>query len=435
MNTLLQTYQEISEHIPLLEQYEQLRSQHSHLQQLLVFIYKDILEFHRRALKVFRQPGVLTQSKIQIVTLTARHEAWKQLFHATWKTFRANFDTIISNLDSHRKRLDSQALVVGVQETIRTLNELREIRQAVQAKSQEYEEEDQRNRRCKVVSWLSAADIESDHDGYLEAQQESGINGEWLFEHNIISSWADRNSICAPLLWINGKPGAGTTFTPLANPLCLLNDAFVGKTILASALIEKCRSQPNSPVAFFYCKHKDNTRDNFVAFARSIISQLSKLNPLLDPFILDTASSRGTNVLQSPETAKEILNVALESFAGLRLIIDGLDECSKSQKEKISSWTQSAFPPLQSDSSAPPRCCFVSQHDNDTGRLFKSFATFEIKEHHNRQDIENYCKAQATEISADFSLSSDDVKRLREAVTKKADGKPLSKVWRQSNSL
>ncbi|EHA53524.1 hypothetical protein MGG_15510 [Pyricularia oryzae 70-15] len=56
-NSLLDTYQEIGEQIPLLESFKTLfqDSVNTHMRQLLVLIYEDILRFQLLALRYFRK--------------------------------------------------------------------------------------------------------------------------------------------------------------------------------------------------------------------------------------------------------------------------------------------------------------------------------------------------------------------------------------------
>lgn len=70
LNTLLEAYQEIGEHMPLLEQYESLMVNNPYLQQVVGFIYKDILDFHRKAMKHFRQRGLPHGIQVQDDALT-----------------------------------------------------------------------------------------------------------------------------------------------------------------------------------------------------------------------------------------------------------------------------------------------------------------------------------------------------------------------------
>ena len=52
-DALLDAYQRIGEQIPLLIQYQTLFQTHPHMRQLLVDIYRDILDFHKEAIKHF----------------------------------------------------------------------------------------------------------------------------------------------------------------------------------------------------------------------------------------------------------------------------------------------------------------------------------------------------------------------------------------------
>jgi hypothetical protein len=52
-DTLLDAYQQIGEQIPLLLQYQTVFETSPHMASVLEMIYKDILEFHQQALRVF----------------------------------------------------------------------------------------------------------------------------------------------------------------------------------------------------------------------------------------------------------------------------------------------------------------------------------------------------------------------------------------------
>lgn len=61
---LLDAYQEISEQIPLLLQYQNVFQNNPHMTSVLEMIYKDILEFHQQALRVFGKSGRFARNKM-----------------------------------------------------------------------------------------------------------------------------------------------------------------------------------------------------------------------------------------------------------------------------------------------------------------------------------------------------------------------------------
>ncbi len=54
---LLGVYESLGEELPLILQYEKLFSEDPNMKRVLTYLYKDVLEFHRRALKYFQQPS------------------------------------------------------------------------------------------------------------------------------------------------------------------------------------------------------------------------------------------------------------------------------------------------------------------------------------------------------------------------------------------
>ncbi|CAO2653801.1 Nn.00g032120.m01.CDS01 [Neocucurbitaria sp. VM-36] len=385
LNTLLDAYQEIGEHIPLLQQYESQLKNNPYIQELVGLIFKDVLIFHRKAMKHFRQ------------------RAWRKLFHATWRTFGTDFSAIISNLQSHRRLLDSQAIFLSVQETMKVMKEVHDGRRVLDAECRRRKDEEERYRQHAVISWLSAADSTSDHEEALAIHEEQPESGRWFFQQDVVKNWVNSCLSSDSILWVNGKPGAG-------------------KTILASSLIAERRNQSSTPLVYFYCKHGDTSRDNFIGFAKSAIFQFTRLNPSLLPFILEKRAVTGTASLRSPRIAKEILEAAIESSGDLIFIVDGLDECIMAQKKEIIAWVRSAVALAETDGSKSFRACFFSQEDNDIGKLLRDVPTFRIMETHNSEDILRFCRRRAITMGKSFQLSPQDVENMASHVADKADG-------------
>lgn len=63
-NALLDAYLEIGENIPQFAQYQNMFESNVYMQIALAHIYEDILEFHREALRFFRQRSKYVQLKL-----------------------------------------------------------------------------------------------------------------------------------------------------------------------------------------------------------------------------------------------------------------------------------------------------------------------------------------------------------------------------------
>ncbi|KAH0537608.1 hypothetical protein FGG08_005600 [Glutinoglossum americanum] len=390
-DALLDAYQDIGESIPLFAQYESLFKNNPYMYTVLELIYVDILEFHRKALGYFKQ------------------RMWKQLFHATWKTFRTKFSGILANLRRHKTLVESQANLIQ-------FTEIQKTRAAAEAQVRSMRKTELRQMRMEVRSWLSSADSDMDHESVAKVRVDYPDTGRWLLKQSQVRAWCDPDSSSIQLLWLNGIPGAG-------------------KTVLASLLIDECRKIPTICVAFFYCKYEDPQRNSFVAIARSILLQLLHHKKTLLSYIYEKAFTGGGSSLESLELAQELLKVALMAFDRVYLVIDGLDECRKTEKMLISTWFQSMVNSVSADDPLNLRCLFIGQVDNDTSHLLNAIPTLQITSAHNSEDIANYCKVWAGKIREKFELSSVDTESLVTTVSARADGMFLFARLVMSNFL
>ncbi len=55
LNSVLKAYQEIGDEIPLLLGFQEFFSSNKHMRAVLVMMYEDVLDFHKEALRCFRQ--------------------------------------------------------------------------------------------------------------------------------------------------------------------------------------------------------------------------------------------------------------------------------------------------------------------------------------------------------------------------------------------
>ncbi|KAL1647099.1 hypothetical protein SLS58_002870 [Diplodia intermedia] len=143
-NALLDAYVDIGESIPLLAQYEQLFQDKAQMHVVLEFVYTDVLDFHSSAIKYFKSP------------------VWKQLFHATWKTFRSKFEPTLNNLRRHKSLLETESNLLFLQQ-------YQVDRQNTQVQFENIELQAEHNRKIAINNWLSPAENECRRSSHGQA--------------------------------------------------------------------------------------------------------------------------------------------------------------------------------------------------------------------------------------------------------------------------
>lgn len=375
---LLDAYKQIGENFPLLLQYQNLFKDNQYMQQVLEQIYSDILEFHRRALKFFKQ------------------RAWRQLFRASWKDFKTRFQGILENLRRHRDLLESQAGLVHYEASqaarLAAENSIRAIEEALFMQQ-----------RTSVQDWLCSANVSNDQERFTDVRSYSVNYGHWLLKRRQVSSWMDPASNAIPLFWLHGIPGAG-------------------KTILASFIIERIQRIPNIQVAYFYCKHADILKSTIIVIAKSMLVQLLRQNESLLSYLYEKSSSSGESCLETVTLAKDLLETALKSTDNVFLVIDGLDECEKKDKSAIINWFKAIINTSAESDSGRIRALFISQDDGEIRKLLPSVPKLQIKSEDNREDIRSYTDREAIRLQTKFDLSATKIDQISSKVCERAEG-------------
>ncbi|PWY71403.1 hypothetical protein BO83DRAFT_379245 [Aspergillus eucalypticola CBS 122712] len=375
-NELLDTYKVIGESIELLENCNELIDGNHLVQQALVSMFQDIFEFHQTALAYFRKP------------------MWKQVFQATWSTYKAKFGPVVDSLKRH-KQVFGDRLTFAQLENIRSEG----IRSSEALKKLQKNEEIGRLR--DIQYWLNSADIASDQDTFTSVRSRNTQAGIWILRHQLYCSWKERKA--QPMLWVNGIPGAG-------------------KTILASIMVEDCLKSYEY-TAWFYFRNGDAQRSSFLNLASSLISQLLEHNSDLLPYVFEEMCRKGKRSFSSEILAKELLEVILRNSGHVCIILDGLDECSRMERKKILEWIcLISEHPQNRDNSYSTICLLVSQRDGITSKALRDIPSLEITPKHTRDDILAFLWSRGSEIQTKFQISDESTKTMVELVMGKAGG-------------
>lgn len=334
------------------------------------------------------------------------------------------------NIQRHGRLVESQANLIEFEQLFQ---ELQRQRVAAEAEFKHGRAEEKRQRRIVVRNWFSAAGTDSDQVKGLETRKAYPGSGCWLLKNNLMQAWINPEFCSIPLLWVNGIPGAGTytvgfdvynwSFPRLT---VALNYIPPGKTVLASVVIEESqRLRKEHPifVVFFYCKHRDPKRDNFTAVIRGMLVQILQQDDSLLPYLYEKASLSGEPVLESLTLAKELLETALKSLEKVYVIIDGIDECEKNERERIIMWFRSTIDSLPANESESLRCLFLSQDDGVIGKLLSKTPVIRISLEDTSDDIRRYTTVWSQKIQARFGISDADRKDIAAIVAERAKGK------------
>ncbi|KAI0861632.1 hypothetical protein F4860DRAFT_475705 [Xylaria cubensis] len=364
-NCLLDAYQEIGEQIPKFQMYqERTFASNRDLRRILVFIYSDIMWFHREILRQLKQRG------------------WETLFTSTWGDFATCLDQIKANISrSHR--------LISGDVSFKEMEEIRNLRASSLHTFKMNKTAEDISHRATVRQWLSSYNCEAEQTRYRKTRSICQSPGSWLLKDSRFLNWSTPEFCSYPFIWLNGIPGAG-------------------KTILASIIVDHLQCIPDATVAYFYCKHGDEHRNSFISVTRAILAQLLCQRPHLTPYFFEKASTSGDAVLNSVVTAKEMIRTVLGSCEKTYIIIDGVDECGHNDRDDIAEVFRTTIEDLPAEVAGSVRCAFISQDDNNARRNFQDLPAIKIVDE-NQDDLKDFAKQRHKAIEDKFGpLQSND---------------------------
>ncbi|RDL38798.1 uncharacterized protein BP5553_03138 [Venustampulla echinocandica] len=243
---------------------------------------------------------------------------------------------------------------------------------------------------------LTADDLQ----GYTRISPTS--TGLWILDKTAITAWHDNQYSSGSLVWINGIPGAG-------------------KSVLASVIIEKSKSQPSTLVAYFYCKYGDPERNTFIAVFRALILQLLTENKDSDilQIVYEASVDSGEQYLESKSACVNLLTDIIcgtSKSINIHIIIDGLDECENSESKTIVAEISKV---LRKDGLLQPgrtRAMFISQPDTSIRNSLHTATIVRLTESDSQGDIAEYTRYWCLEIQSKFRLSEEKRDLIRNLV-------------------
>ncbi|KAK4166950.1 hypothetical protein QBC43DRAFT_312675 [Cladorrhinum sp. PSN259] len=376
-NSTLDVYESLGLEIPLLSSHQSLFVTKAYMRDILVMIFQDTLHFQIEVLRCFQQ------------------KAWQPLFQSSWKNLHPKIQRFKENFKQQRQLIESDGDLLAFQNFQR------------QRWSAEFNFEDQRQsdltrRRTAALQWLSVAPLEAIHERHVQAMAINPNSGNWLLNDSRFRKWFDPKYCSTPLLWLNGKPGAG-------------------KSVLASRVIQEVREIPNISCAVFYCNDIDPTRNTFISVAKGLLSQLLAQDENLLLHVDKKMFESNEAVLLSTSLAKDLLKTGLKRRKTY-IIIDGIDECPRDERKEICSFFRGVVDSLPEKRMDEIRCLFVSQDDGVARKDLSMLPTLPIGLDDNRCDIEAFSKHWETIIEEKFGFFPKDELDITKVVTEMSHG-------------
>jgi hypothetical protein len=95
------------------------------------------------------------------------------------------------------------------QASLISYEEIRSIRINTEAQAIQRRQADLEWRQITVRNWLGTSNHMHEQEKGAAIRAEFPTSGDWLLQQDQFKAWFDRDYCSAPLLWLNGKPGAG----------------------------------------------------------------------------------------------------------------------------------------------------------------------------------------------------------------------------------
>ncbi|KAH7355162.1 hypothetical protein BKA65DRAFT_581895 [Rhexocercosporidium sp. MPI-PUGE-AT-0058] len=311
-DALLDAYADIGSALPRFDRYEETFKSNPEFQFVLAEVYSTILEFHQRTYKFFQRRGKFDMN------------AWHLIFLSVWKDFRARFDGILHTLEKHRDFVDREAnsidIVEGRAARSRMLEDIAERQRQTAGLLKSNETVNQLVQFHSSLSWLAVDDKKQEAERSRKSGRKHSGTCEWVGQVPEMKAWLQDNN-SEPVIWLNGKPGAG-------------------KSVMCTVVIDNLDKIESLNVCYYFCDNQDDGRDNPSERVLGVIAtQLLRAHPELASLITNEFILPGLS--SSLAQLRTLIPKLLELQPYTRIIIDGIDECSKIGQKSLVNELQS----------------------------------------------------------------------------------------------
>ena len=249
----------------------------------------------------------------------------------------------------------------------------------------------------ELYLWLDAVNTTDTYEKHLSARLKSTC--EWIFAKSEYVSWAssDFPFDAAKVLWVHGPAG-------------------YGKSVLCARLVQQLQSTYGYPLAYFFCSRDAELHQNPLSMIRSWVLQLVSSRQDAFDMAQQQMHAKG-GPLASTANIWDLFNSIIHCGRGFTYVVDGLDECPRSDENQNrgDDCSRRAFlvKLKRSISQTTSRLLIVSRDEGDirSGICLDAMMSLKLTTHE--------CGISKTDVQSDVTLFSKCV--VDEKLWKKQD--------------
>ncbi|KAK5046236.1 hypothetical protein LTR84_008379 [Exophiala bonariae] len=318
-------------------------------------------------------------------------------FASTWHSLSPQREQLHQDLRGYKGLVESRANVITVVD--------HEQRRALLLERGGSALIDSKEQWSKLQQWLAGADCIQNHADVRQIRESTPKSGHWLSQHQRYVSWRRDDIPQTPILWLSGALGAG-------------------KTVLASGIIDDCNLDDKSRTAFFYCYHDDPQRKKSLPILASILAQLTTSDHILMPWCYEQYTTSNQLSLRDEAQCIDMLRSILLSNKKTFVVLDGIDECERKDRQLLLSFFTRAVAACESNDPGSLRIALLSRDEDDIRRaLAGAISEIKITPAENERDMKRYIKLRCNEVKDKFEeLRADAIKYISDSTFLRADG-------------
>lgn len=138
------------------------------------------------------------------------------MFKVLWKDYKRVIENILYRMRSYKLPIEdiTRATYVDAEQISRETLEIRRVLQQMDKEALEFEKAEiewHESNFLAVRDWIAASQTETEHSNICLDRSQYQNTGDWILENIQVREWmnADPDELSNPILWINGRPGAG----------------------------------------------------------------------------------------------------------------------------------------------------------------------------------------------------------------------------------